>query len=364
MHDVMKELKLPSGMGFILRTAGEDRTKRDLQRDLNYLLRLWRTVADHVRRLPAPAELYRESDLVTRAIRDVYTLDFDRLVVDDAETARRAQEFIQIAMPRAKTSVEFYSGREPLFHRFGIEDEIEKINMRHVPLPSGGYLVVDTTEALVAIDVNSGRFRATADAEETAFRINMEAAVEIARQLRLRDLGGLILCDFIDMRQERHMRAVEKALRDELKNHKERARILRMSAFGIIEMTRQRQGPSIKRNLYDDCPHCKGTGLVKMPESIMLDVMRTVQRATNRDEIQVVTITVAHEVALQILNSKRAHLAQTESETGKAVIIRGDPSFTGDQIEVLCQDASGRGVEIGLGGANERPRGRGKTKES
>ncbi len=346
MRDVMNELDLPAGMGFILRTAGMERTKRELQRDLHYLMRLWRTVVDRIRRLPTPAELYKESDLVTRAIRDIYTPEFERVILDDAETARRAQEFLQIAMPRAKTTVELYSAREPLFHRYGIEDEIERINSRHVPLPSGGSLVIDSTEALVAIDVNSGKFRSIADAEETAYRINIEAAEEIARQLRLRDLGGLILCDFIDMRQERHKRAVERALRDALKKHKERARILRMSAFGIIEMTRQRQGPSIKRNIYYDCPHCKGSGLVKMPESVMLDVMRMIQLATHHEPVQKVTIVCAADVAMHILNGKRALLSQIETETGKAVLIRGDSSYRSDQVVCQTEDAAGRPVVI------------------
>jgi ribonuclease E len=347
MREVMKDLSLPGQMGFILRTAGLDRTKRELQRDLNYLSRLWKTVVQRVRELPTPVELYQESDLVIRTIRDIYSADFDSLTIDDADAATKAQEFLQIAMPRSKVKVELYSAREPLFHRYGIEEEIERINMRHVPLSSGGSLVIDSTEALVAIDVNSGKFRATADMEETAYRINMEAAPEIARQLRLRDLGGLIICDFIDMRLDRHKRAVEKALRDELKKHKERARILRMSGFGIIEMTRQRQGPSLKRNLYFDCPHCKGSGLVKMPESVMLDVVRTIQLSAHHDDIERITATVGSEVALQLLNSKRAVLNRIESETGKTIVIRGDASFTGDQVEYLCENAEGRQVSHG-----------------
>ncbi len=351
MRDAMNELKLPPGMGFILRTAGLDRSKRELQRDLNYLLRLWKTVVERIKSQAAPAELYRESDLVTRTIRDVYSTDFDRLIVDDAATAKQVREFLQIAMPRTKTAVELYSEREPLFHRMGIEAEIERINMRHVPLRSGGSLVIDSTEALVAIDVNSGRFRSPDDAEETALRINMEAAEEIARQLRLRDLGGLIVCDFIDLRHDRNKRKVEQSLREALKKHKERARISKMSAFGLIEMTRQRQGPSILRSLYSDCPHCKGSGHVKMPESVILDVMRIVQLAMHHEHVQKVIVTVADDIAYQLLNSKRVVLGQIESETGKTVVIRGDESFTSDQMEFICEDGRGRQVPIGASGA-------------
>lgn len=347
MRDMLAELDLPPGMGFILRTAGMDRNKRELQRDLHYLQRLWRTVVERVKQNPAPAELYRESDLVIRSIRDVYSADFKRVVVDDAVTAERVREFLQIAMPRARSLVEHYTRREPLFHHFGIEAEIERINSRHVPLKSGGSLVIDSTEAMVAIDVNSGRFRALDDAEETAFKINVEAAEEIARQLRLRDLGGLIVCDFIDMRLDRHKRAVERALRDALRKHKERARLLRMSAFGLIEMTRQRQGPSLKRNTYFDCPHCRGTGLVKMPESVILDVIRIIQLAAHHDHVRKITVSVAGDVAYRILNKKRALLSQIEAETAKTVVIRGDANFTSDQIEFVCEDERGQLVPLG-----------------
>ena len=346
MRDMLGELDLPSGMGFIMRTAGLGRSKRDLQRDLQYLLRLWKTVVERTKRLPTPAELYQESDLVTRTIRDIFTSDFTRIIVDDAETAKKAREFLQIAMPRSKTLVELYSEREPLFHRFHLEQEIEGINMRHVPLPSGGSIVIDSTEALVAIDVNSGRFRTTEDAEETALKVNLDAAEEIARQLRLRDLGGLIVCDFIDLRLERNKREVEHALREALKKHKERAQILKMSRYGIIEMTRQRQGPSFKRNIYFDCPHCKGSGLVKMPDSLVLDVMRIIQLAAHNEEVQKVSVTVASDIAFQILNNKRAVITEIEQETGKQIIVRGSPNLTSDQVDYLCEDNRGREVII------------------
>jgi len=342
MRDQLSTLELPSGMGFIVRTAGQGRPKRDLQRDLNYLLRLWKTVAQRVKKLAAPAGLYRESDLVTRTIRDVYTSSFKRIIVDDEETAQKVKEFLRIAMPRSKSQIELYTDREPLFHRYGIEYEIEKLNMRHVPLLSGGSIVIDTTEAMVTIDVNSGRFRSPDDAEETAFRINVEAAEEIAHQLRLRDLGGLIVCDFIDMRFDRHKRAVERTLRDALKKHKERARILRLSAFGLIEMTRQRRGPSIKRGIYTDCPNCRGGGLVKSPSSVVLDVMRIVQLAAHRQDVRKITITVSTAVAHLILNRKRASLSTIERETEKTVVIRGDNSVSSDDVSFVCEDANGQ----------------------
>ena len=346
MRDLLGQLELPTGMGFILRTAGLGRNKRELQRDLNYLVRLWKTVVERIKRLPTPAELYRESDLVTRTIRDIYTAEFDRIVIDDPTVAKKVGEFLQIAVPRSKTVVEHYADREPLFHRFGIEAELERINMRHVPLSSGGSLVIDSTEAMVAIDVNSGRFRTPADAEETALRINIEAAEEIARQLRLRDLGGLIVCDFIDMRHDRNKRKVEQSLRDALKKHKERARILRMSAFGLIEMTRQRQGPSLHRNLYTDCPECHGTGHVKLPESVTLDAMRMIQFAAHHEQVQKIVLSLSSEVAFRLLNQNRGFICQVEKETSKTIVIHGNAAFTADQMEIACEDARGRPVTI------------------
>jgi ribonuclease E len=248
-------------------------------------------------------------------------------------------------MPRGVAPVEAYKGPEPLFHKYKIEEEIERINARHVPLPLGGSLVIDSTEALVAIDVNSGRFRDLEDAEETAYRINMEAAEEIARQLRLRDLGGLIVCDFIDMRFDKHRRAVERGLREALKKHKERAKCLRMSQFGIVEMTRQRMRPSIKRSIYQDCPHCRGSGLVKNAESMTLDIMRLLRLTAHKDAVQTVEVRVSPTVAHQVLNRKRAAIYALEQATGRRIIIRSDSNLGLDQYLFECLDARGGIVE-------------------
>lgn len=344
MRELLSQLDLPKDMGFILRTAGLDQNKRELQRDLSYLMRLWGAVAKRIKSVPAPAELYQESDLVIRTIRDVFTSDFQRVVVDNPRVVDRVREFLAIAMPRSRGIVEYYEGKEPLFHRYGIEAEIDKINSRHVSLKSGGSLVIDAAEALVAIDVNSGKFREIDDAEETAYHINMDAAGEVARQLRLRDLGGLIICDFIDMRFEKHKRNVERKLRDELKSHKERAKILRMSEFGIIEMTRQRTRPSLKRSLYQDCPHCMGSGFVKTPESMALSVLRLLRLAVNQDNIHSIKIAVSSEVAHYLQNRKRAAIYAIEDDTKKSVTIMGDGNFGLDQIEFACLDDRGRPV--------------------
>lgn len=357
MREVLDELKLPKNMGFILRTAGLDRTKRELQRDLQYLQRLWKAVATRVRSERAPAELYQESDLIVRTIRDVYTSDFEKIVVDDPDVAQKARDFLSIVSPRKGDVAELYEGPEPIFHHYGIEAEIERINSRRVPLASGGSLVIDSTEALVAIDVNSGTFRDLADAEETAHRINLEAADEIARQLRLRDLGGVIVIDFIDMRFEKNRRDVERAIRDALKKHKERARILRMSQFGIIELTRQRQRPSIKRSIYQDCPHCKGAGLVKTPESMSLDVMRLLRLAVHHPQVDRVIVRVHPSAAFDMLNRKRAVIAQLEANSKRSIVVQGEPTMGLDELRIECRDQRDRPVEAaGLSEPQPPPR--------
>lgn len=346
MRQLLGELELPKDMGFILRTAGLDKTKRELQKDQMYLQRLWKVVANRIKNERAPCELYQESDLVIRTIRDIYSSEFSKILVDEPETAEKVRDFLSIVMPRASAPVDLYDKPEPLFHKYGIEKEIERINARHVPLPSGGSLIIDSTEALVAIDVNSGRYRDLDDAEETAYRINIEAAEEIARQLLLRDLGGLILCDFIDMRMEKHRRGVERALREALKKHKERAKCLRMSQFGIIEMTRQRTRPSIKRSIYQDCPHCRGSGLVKNPESMTLDIMRLLRVATNHSQVETVEVRVSPQVAFQLSNRKRAALNQMEQQTKRRIVIRADSNMGLDQYQFECLDQRGGSIRV------------------
>jgi ribonuclease E len=342
LREQLGELELPEEMGFIARTAAEGRTKRELQTDLNYLTRLWKAVEKRTQGHRAPAEVYRESDLVIRTIRDVFTTDIERILVDDAEVAERAREFLAIFSPRSHDTVVEYDAPEPIFHKYGIEAELERLHSRHVPLKSGGSLVIDPTEALVAIDVNSGRFRTEQDAETTAYKINLEAADEIPRQLRLRDVGGVIICDFIDMRRESHRREIERRLVRNLKQHKERAKILRMSAFGIIEMTRQRQRASLTRSVYQDCHHCRGTGLLKSAESVALDVMRLLQLAVTREHIHLIEVSISPEVADLLQNRKRALIHEFETRYRRTISIRPGPNFGLDQVQIQCYDHRGR----------------------
>lgn len=342
LRDQLQELNLPENIGFIARTAAQGHTKRELQSDLSYLTRLWKAVQQRVAHEKAPCEIYTESDLVIRTIRDVYTTDISRIVVDDPVVAQRAREFLAIFSPRSGDVVVEYTDPEPIFHRYGIEAELDRLHSRTVPLKSGGSLVIDQTEALVAIDVNSGRFRTEEDAETTAYKINLEAADEIPRQLRLRDLGGVVICDFIDMRQEKHKREIERRLARNLRQHKERAKVLRMSAFGIIELTRQRQRASLMRTLYQECEICRGTGLIKTKESVALDVMRLLQLAVTRENVRSIVVTVSPPVGDLLLNQKRAQLHDLEARHNCSITIRPDPSYRLDQIHVQYCDARGR----------------------
>jgi ribonuclease E len=337
LRGILDSLKPIKDVGFIIRTAGVGKNKTEIQRDLTYLTRLWQNIQKKLKE-PAPVELYTEGDLVARTVRDVFSTDVQRIVVDNKEVAKKIKEFFKIAMPRTKNRVELYDDAMPLFHKAGIEREIEGMYSRHVPLPSGGSLVIDSTEAIVAIDVNSGKFRDHSDAEMTAFKTDMEAADEIPRQLRLRDLGGVIICDFIDLRYERHRRDLEKRLHDNLRNDRAKTKVLRMSQFGIIEMTRQRMRPSLKRSIYFDCPHCKGAGLVKTPESMSLDVMRRLAIATSDQRVARVELAVGQDVSFYLLNRKRRQIAELEMDAKKKIIIRQDPTLGLDEMKLVLFD--------------------------
>src|SRR4051812_19471549 len=338
LRTILDSLKPPKGVGFIIRTAGIGKTKVEIQRDLTYLSRLWTQIEKKRTTTKGPTELYTEGDLVTRTVRDVFTSDVDKLVVDSIDVAKRVKDVIKITAPRTRNKVEVYEEPIPLFHKYGIERDIELMYSRHVPLPSGGSLVIDSTEAIVAIDVNSGKFREHNDAEMTAFKTDMEAADEIPRQLKLRDLGGVIICDFIDLRYERNRRELEKRLHDNFKNDRAKTKVLRMSQFGIIEMTRQRMRPSLKRSIYFDCPHCKGAGLVKTPESMSLDVMRRISIAINDLKVSRVELAVCPDVAFYLLNKKRVALAELEQQYKKRVLIRSDQTLGLDEMKLELFD--------------------------
>ncbi len=347
LRDILRELNPPKGLGFIVRTAGTDRTKKELSRDLAYLVRLWKVIVRRIKKTPAPCDVYEESDMIIRTIRDIFTGEVDGIYIDQAEAYERAKDFLQFVMPRYVGRLQLYEGKEPLFHKYKLDEEIARINQRKVPLRGGGSLVIDQTEALVAIDVNSGSFRTDGGAEESAFALNQIAAREIARQLRLRDLGGVVVNDFIDMRKERHRRIVERTLRDAVRRDRARTKILRTSPFGLIEMTRQRIRPSLKRSVYKECPACAGSGLVKSAESMAIEVVRKLIMCAQQPNVKRVTVTVEEEVAAYINNKKRRDLLKMEDDHSVQVIVVSREDLSPEFLKFECEDANGREVRVG-----------------
>ena len=346
LRDIMLELKPPKGVGFVVRTAGTERTKAEMARDMTYLLRLWKSIVRRMRKYSAPIDIYQESDMIIRTIRDMFTEDVGRILIDEPAAYERAREFLELVMPKYAPRLQLYEGKEPLFHRYGLEEEIGRIHQRKVPLKGGGSIVIDQTEALVAIDVNSGSFRTEKSAEENAYQMNLIAAKEIARQLRLRDLGGVIVNDFIDMRRERYRRGVEKALHDAMKRDRARTKILRTSPFGLVEMTRQRIRPSLRKSIFRDCPTCTGTGMVKTAESMSIEVMRTLQLSATRGDIARLNVTVHDEVATWINNRKRREMAQFEDVVHMQLHVVGRESVSPEHLVFEAGDSNGRLVRF------------------
>ena len=343
---IMIDLNPPKGLGFIVRTAGQGKSRKDLSRDLYYLLRLWKAIVRRIKKTPGPCDLYEESDMIIRTIRDIVSPDIDSIYIDQPEAFNRAQEFLKLVMPKFVSKLIPYNDQQPLFHKYGVEEEILKINSREVPLPNGGSIVIDQTEALVAIDVNSGSFRIEESAEDTAYQLNMAAAKEISRQLRLRDLGGVIVNDFIDMRREKHRRNLERSLRDHMKRDRARTKILRTSPFGLIEMTRQRIRPSLKRSLYNECPCCNGRSVVKTAESMAIEVIRTLKNATEVNNCEKITVRVNEKVAAYLNNKKRRELTELEDHNQILIQILGSEGLFPEHLEIDCRDKNGNPIHV------------------
>ncbi len=336
-HDLrraLENLNPPEGVGYIVRTAGYGRPQGELEKDFEYLMKIWEELVAKVKSRRGAGLVYGESDLVIRTMRDLFGPDVDEILVDDEAVYDRARAFCLDVMPEAAGRLKRYSGVTPIFTRFGIEDEIEKIYNRKVPLPSGGHIVVEQTEALVAIDVNSGRYRDEDDLEATALKTNLEAANEIARQLRLRDLGGVIINDFIDMEKEANRREVERAFRRALRGERAKCWIQRISRFGIIEMTRQRVRPSFERGHYDPCPRCSGTGVVQSARSTGTAILRQIRAGLAQKRKRTCEILASPAVVEYLLNDRRGHLVELETRFEKRVIVRLDAALPPDQYEI------------------------------
>jgi len=334
MKEVLSELDVPQGMGVILRTAGLERSTIDIKRDYEYLSRLWDSIRELTMRSTAPALIYEEGDLIKRSLRDVYDTDIAQVLVEGEAGFQTASEFMRQLVPHQANKVEPYKDSIPLFHRYQVESQFDAMHSPVVQLKSGGYIVINPTEALVAIDVNSGRSTKERNIEETALRTNIEAAEEIARQVRLRDLAGLIVIDFIDMEETRHQRQVEHKVKDAMRHDRARIQIGRISAFGLLEMSRQRLRPSLLEHSTEICPHCAGTGRIRSIESAALHALRAIEEEGVRRRASEIVVSVPPNVALYLLNQKRHTLSEIEKRYSFSVSVEADDELHAADCEI------------------------------
>ena len=335
LKEVMAELDIPRGMGMIVRTAGANRPKPEIKRDCEYLLRLWDDIREHTLKSVAPALIYEEASLIKRAIRDVYSRDIDEILVDGEDGWRAAHDFMRMLMPTHAKKVQLWrDGGQPLFARNQVEAQLDGMLLPTVQLRSGGYLVINQAEALVAIDVNSGRSTRERNVEETALRTNLEAADEVARQLRLRDLAGLIVIDFIDMESKRHNAMVERRIKEALKNDRARIQVGHISHFGLLEMSRQRLRPSLAETSFIPCPHCGGTGHVRSTENAAIHVLRGIEDEGSKRRAAEIVVHVATPIALYLLNHKRERLREIELRYVMRVVIAADDTQIAPQFRI------------------------------
>ncbi len=346
LKEIAQELEVPEGMGVILRTAGASRTKAEVKRDFEYLLRLWETVRDLTLKSTAPMLVYEEGSLVKRSIRDLYTKDIDEIVVAGEEGYKEARDFMRMLMPSHVKHVKQYKDTQPLFTRYGIESQLDAMFSPVVQLRSGGYIVLNQTEALVAIDVNSGRATREHHIEDTATKTNIEAAEEVARQLRLRDLAGLIVIDFIDMDEGRNNRQVERKLKEALKYDRARIQVGRISHFGLLEMSRQRIRASVLESSTEKCPVCGGSGHVRSVSSVALQALRAIEETLIKGATHNLIVRTRSEVALYMLNHKRAHLRELEERFRITITVSADATVTGQQSYIIDRGEQVHSLEV------------------
>jgi ribonuclease E len=335
LKEIAQDLEVPEGMGVILRTAGASRTKTEVKRDFEYLLRLWETVRDLTLNSTAPTLVYEEGSLVKRSIRDLYNKDIDEIVVAGEDGYKEARDFMRMLMPSHVKNVKLYKDSQPVFTRYGIESQLDAMFSPVVQLKSGGYIVINQAEALVAIDVNSGRATREHHIEDTALKTNIEAAEEIARQLRLRDLAGLIVIDFIDMDETRNNRTVERKLKEALKHDRARIQVGRISHFGLLEMSRQRIRSSVLESSTEKCPVCGGSGHVRSVSSVALQLLRALEEMLIKGATHNLIVRTRSEVALYVLNHKRAHLRELEDRFRVTITVSADATVTGQQSYII-----------------------------
>jgi ribonuclease E len=335
LKEVVQDLDVPEGMGIILRTAGAARTKPEIKRDFEYLIRMWETVRDLTLKSQAPTLVYEEGSLIKRSLRDLYNKEIDEISVAGEAGYREARDFMKMLMPANVSAVKQYRDGQPLFSRMGVESQLDAMFSPTVQLRSGGYIVINQTEALVSIDVNSGRSTREHHIEDTALKTNLEASEEVARQLRLRDLAGLIVIDFIDMDEKRNNRAVERKLSDCLRQDRARIQVGRISHFGLLEMSRQRIRASVLESSTDPCPHCGGTGHVRSVSSVALQLLRGLEEILMKGATHNLVVRTRTDVALYVLNHKRGHLRDLENGFKVTLSVIADPSVSGPQAYLI-----------------------------
>jgi len=341
LKDALAQLNPPDDMGVIVRTAGMGRSKEELQRDMEYLTGVWNSLKAKAKNTKGPALIYQEGDVVTRVFRDVITDDVAEIVVDDPIVLERAREFLKQTAPGTENRLKLYQEREPIFHRYGVEQQMQRLFNRKVNMKSGGSIVIEQTEALVAIDVNTGRFREKRNQDDTILQTNLEAAREIARQLRLRDIGGLVMIDFIDMEIPEHKRRVERELKAHLARDKARINVLPVSPLGVVEMTRQRVRHSLRKSLFNTCPHCSGSGHIKSQESMGLEMLRELKNQLRDPSAKRMKVLLNSGVAFAILNQFRKDIARMEEQYGVSIEICGDPAVFLSQMHVSTAKEGG-----------------------
>ena len=334
LKEIAGGLEVPEGMGIILRTAGASRTKAEVKRDFEYLLRLWESVRNHTLQSAAPSLVYEEGSLIKRTIRDLYSKDIDELLVAGEEACLEAKDFMRMIMPSHEKKVQAYTDSQPIFSKFNVESQLDSMFSPQVTLPSGGYIVINPTEALVSIDVNSGRATKEHNIEDTAFQTNLEAAEEVSRQLRLRDMAGLIVIDFIDMMEKRSIRNVERRLKDSLRHDRARIQVGRISHFGLMEMSRQRMRFGVLESSTHVCPTCQGAGVVRSVESLALMVMRSIEDHLLRKPGNSINVRVPTDVALYILNAKRSSLSALEAQYDLSITVTADSTLVGGHFNI------------------------------
>ena len=345
LRKIVGDLEVPAGMGLIVRTAGANRSKSEIKRDYDFLLRTWDGVRELTLKSTAPTMVYEEANLIKRAIRDLYSKDIEEVLVEGEEAYKAAKRFMRMLMPSHAKRVQPYRDRVPLFHRYEVEQRFDAMHATEVRLKGGGYIVINPTEALVAIDVNSGRATRERNIENTALRTNLEAAEEVARHLRLRDLGGLIVVDFIDMSENKHNRQVERRLKEALKHDRARLQVGRISSFGLLEMSRQRLRPSLFEASSETCSHCHGTGSIRSRESTALHVLRTIETEGLRKPGGELTVHAPTAVAIYILNQKRASIGDIERRHDLRVVVAADDELVPPDIRIERVGARDGGAE-------------------